>query len=236
MVRAVFTNEKRANRGIRLKRHASAHCHAEIACQIHFMKHHTLFLAIAALAATSCSLQLDSQYGLRWERRIYAPQSEPIVTSAPEAACAEEYVASIEHPDYLPAEATALPESPLDALAAEFQAEEPLQKQRWVLEIPREEIPAIAQPLVDRAADLNEASKVQTRKKFGMRVLDTAARIILGIVLCALAITLGIFALFYAVLGQISWDPNDYGTIAGQYFIAGIVVLVLGLFVMFVGF
>jgi hypothetical protein len=70
VVRAVFTNEKRANRGIRLKRHASAHCHAEIACQIHFMKHHTLFLAIAALAATSCSLQLDSQYGLRWDRRV----------------------------------------------------------------------------------------------------------------------------------------------------------------------
>jgi hypothetical protein len=95
VVRAVFTNEKRANRGIRLKRHASAHCHAEIACQIHFMKHYTLFLAIAALAATSCSLQLDSQYGLRWERRIYAPQSEPIVPSAPEAASANE-VASAE--------------------------------------------------------------------------------------------------------------------------------------------
>ena len=76
MVRAVFTNEKRANRGIRLKRHASAHCHAEIACQIHFMKHHTLFLAIAALAATSCSLQLDSQYGLRWDRRVLAPKDQ----------------------------------------------------------------------------------------------------------------------------------------------------------------
>ncbi len=59
------------------------------------MKHHTLFLAIAALAATSCSLQLDSQYGLRWERRIYAPQSEPIVPSAPETASTNE-VASAE--------------------------------------------------------------------------------------------------------------------------------------------
>jgi hypothetical protein len=196
---------------------------------------HKITTLLAALALTACSINVDSQYGIRLEpRRIVRPEAE--TPKSPESACAEEYVASIEHPDYLPAEATALPESPLDALAAEFQAEEPLQKQRWVLEIPREEIPAIAQPLVDRAADLNEASKVQTRKKFGMRVLDTAARIILGIVLCALAITLGIFALFYAVLGQFSWDPNDYGTIAGQYFIAGIVVLVLGLFVMFVGF
>jgi hypothetical protein len=34
------------------------------------MRHTTLLLALAALAATSCSLQLDSQYGLRWDRRI----------------------------------------------------------------------------------------------------------------------------------------------------------------------
>ena len=189
----------------------------------------------AALALTACSINVDSQYGIRLEpRRIVRPEAETPKSS--ESARLEEYVASIEHQDYVPAEPTAQPESPFEAPTAEFHAEEPLQKQRWVLEIPREEIPAMAQPLVDRAADLNEASEVQTRNKFGMRVLDTAARIILGIVLCALAITLGIFALFYAVLGQISWDPNDYGTIAGQYFIAGIVVLALGLFVMFVGF
>ena len=30
----------------------------------------TLLLALVALAATSCSLQLDSQYGLRWDRSI----------------------------------------------------------------------------------------------------------------------------------------------------------------------
>lgn len=189
----------------------------------------------AALALTACSINVDSQYGIRLEpRRVVRPEAE--TPKSPESAHPEEYVASIEHQDYVPAEPTAQPESPFEAPTAEFHAEEPLQKQRWVLEIPREEIPAMAQPLVDRAADLNEASEVQTRKKFGMRVLDTAARIILGIVLCALAITLGLFALFYAVLGQISWDPNDYGTIAGQYFVAGIVVLALGLFVMFVGF
>ena len=34
------------------------------------MRHTTLLLALAALAATSRSLQLDSQYGLRWDRRI----------------------------------------------------------------------------------------------------------------------------------------------------------------------
>jgi len=34
------------------------------------MRHTTLLLALAALAATSCSLQLDSQYGLRWDRRV----------------------------------------------------------------------------------------------------------------------------------------------------------------------
>jgi hypothetical protein len=31
-----------------------------------------LILFLAALAATSCSLQLDSQYGLRWDRRVPA--------------------------------------------------------------------------------------------------------------------------------------------------------------------
>jgi hypothetical protein len=142
----------------------------------------------------------------------------------------------LEHTGYVDSDVFAQPESPFEAPTAEFHAEDPLQKQRWVLEIPREEIPAMAQPFVDRAAEFNEASEVQTRKKFSTQVLNTAARIILGIILCALAITLGLFALFYAVLGQISWDPNDYGTIAGQYFVAGIVVLALGLFVMFVGF
>lgn len=41
------------------------------------MRHTTLLLAFAALAATSCSLQLDSQYGLRWEPKTHAvPNSE----------------------------------------------------------------------------------------------------------------------------------------------------------------
>lgn len=51
---------------------------------------------IAALAlTTSCSLHLDSQYGLRWDRRIYAPQSEHTAALAPEAASANA-VASVE--------------------------------------------------------------------------------------------------------------------------------------------
>jgi len=32
-------------------------------------------LSLAALAATSCSLQLDSQYGLRWDRRVPADRT-----------------------------------------------------------------------------------------------------------------------------------------------------------------
>ena len=36
------------------------------------MRNFTLLLAFAALAATSCSLQLDSQYGLRWDRSVPA--------------------------------------------------------------------------------------------------------------------------------------------------------------------
>lgn len=37
------------------------------------MRRTTLLFAFAALAATSCSLQLDSQYGLRWNRRLPSP-------------------------------------------------------------------------------------------------------------------------------------------------------------------
>lgn len=39
------------------------------------MRHTTLLLALAALAATSCSLHLDSQYGLRWDRRVPVDRS-----------------------------------------------------------------------------------------------------------------------------------------------------------------
>ncbi|MEY2971955.1 MAG: hypothetical protein RL738_796, partial [Bacteroidota bacterium] len=47
----------------------------------------TTLLAALALT-TSCSLQLDSQYGLRWDRRIYAPQSEHTSAITPEVASA----------------------------------------------------------------------------------------------------------------------------------------------------
>lgn len=56
------------------------------------MRNITLLLAFAALAATSCSLQLDSQYGLRWEPKTRTvPNSErgQKSTSAPEIALAE---------------------------------------------------------------------------------------------------------------------------------------------------
>lgn len=36
------------------------------------MRNTNLLLSLAALAATSCSLQLDSQYGLRWDRSVPA--------------------------------------------------------------------------------------------------------------------------------------------------------------------
>lgn len=63
----------------------------------------TLHLALVALAATSCSLQLDSQYGLRWDRRVTVPQrAESDINKAqpevePEVA-PECYVAESESP------------------------------------------------------------------------------------------------------------------------------------------
>ncbi len=43
------------------------------------MRHTTLLLTVAALAAASCSIQLDSQYGLRWDRRVPAQRDDEYV-------------------------------------------------------------------------------------------------------------------------------------------------------------
>ena len=52
------------------------------------MKSTALLLALAALAATSCSLQLDSQYGLRWDRRVPAQRHNETESERPEAIVA----------------------------------------------------------------------------------------------------------------------------------------------------
>jgi len=63
----------------------------------------TLLLALAVLAATSCSIHLDSQYGLRWDHRVTVPQrAESDINKAqpevePEVA-PECYVAESESP------------------------------------------------------------------------------------------------------------------------------------------
>jgi hypothetical protein len=234
VVRAVFTNEKRANRGIRLKRHASAHCHAEIACQIHFMKHYTLFLAIAALAATSCSLQLDSQYGIRLEpRRIVRPETEPPQSSASERAA--ESLSGLEHTEYVNSDVLAQPESPLEAPTAEFQAEEPLQKQRWVLEIPREEIPAMAQPLVEQMADkLNATQDTSTPSRTDNRAIQTLIRIVVGVLLICASLVFALVA-FLSWLGSLfggssSDESLTYLVFAIVLFLGGIVLLAVGIF------
>jgi hypothetical protein len=51
------------------------------------MRNTTLLFVFAAIAATSCSLQIDSQYGMRWEeRRLEQPhrrtESQPISAQA----------------------------------------------------------------------------------------------------------------------------------------------------------
>ncbi len=48
------------------------------------MKRTTLLLILAALTASSCSLERNSQYGLRWDRRIYAPQRAANEIKVPE--------------------------------------------------------------------------------------------------------------------------------------------------------
>jgi len=50
------------------------------------MKRTTLLLILAALTASSCSLERNSQYGLRWDRRLYAPQRAANEIKVPDTA------------------------------------------------------------------------------------------------------------------------------------------------------
>ncbi|MDA0677762.1 MAG: hypothetical protein O3B34_00895 [Bacteroidetes bacterium] len=48
----------------------------------------TLLIALKALAATSCSIQLNSQYGLRWDRSIPAQRHNETESERTEAIAA----------------------------------------------------------------------------------------------------------------------------------------------------
>ncbi len=192
---------------------------------------HKITTLLAALALTACSVNIDSQYGLRLEpRRVVRPEAE--VSKLTESARPEESVASLAQHDYTPSETTAQPESLLEAPASELQSNEPDLKKRWVLEIPHEEIPAIAQPLVEQMAnELNTSKDSSTSTRVDNRALKTVIRVVLGVLLICASLVLVLVAFLYwvgSLLGGSSSDESlTYLLFAIILFAGGLVLLVV---------
>jgi hypothetical protein len=180
------------------------------------MKHTTLLLAFAALASTSCSLQLDSQYGLRWDRRVTVPQrAESDFTEAqpevePEVA-PEWYVAESESPTET-ARHMAAPE------AADFEVSLPFG-------IQIEELPEAVAPHVERRLEKLHADQT-THQQVNKSLADSAGSVALkvaGVILGICLTLLGALALFVGYFVSI-FDTDE----AQEFFRLGVVFLVLG--------
>ncbi len=186
---------------------------------------HKITTLMAALAlTTSCSLQLDSQYGLRLEpRRVVRPEAE--VPKSTESARPDESVASLAQQDYSPAETTAQPESLLEAPASELQSNEPELKKRWVLEIPHEEIPAIAQPLVEHMAyELNTPKDSATSTRVDNSAPKPILRVVFGVLLSCASLLFGLGGVAFWLIEETA----TYLILASLMFIGGIVLLYIG--------
>ena len=180
------------------------------------MKQSTLLLAFAALAATSCSLQLDSQYGLRWDRRVTVPQraesditeSQPVV----EPEVPQEWYVAESEPQPEAAQPMAAPN------AADFELSLPFG-------IQMDDLPEAAAPHVERRLEkLNERqSSNQLTKKSPADSAGSVALKIAGVILGICLTLLGALALFVGILVNI-FDSDE----ARQYFLYGAALIVLG--------
>jgi hypothetical protein len=186
---------------------------------------HKITSLLAALALTACSVHVDSQYGLRLEpRRVVRPEAE--VPKSTESARPDESVASLAQQDYSPAETTAQPESLLEAPASELQSNEPELKKRWVLEIPHEEIPAIAQPLVEHMAyELNTPKDSATSTRVDNRASKTIIRVVFGVLLICASLLLGLVGFAFWVIEETA----TYLILALVLFLGGTVLLFVGI-------
>jgi hypothetical protein len=127
--------------------------------------------------------------------------------------------------DYAQDETTAQPKSLLEAPSSELQSDEPHKKDRWVLEIPHEEIPAMAQPLVEQMAnDLNTPKDSSTTTRVDNRALKTVIRVVLGVLLICASLVLGLVGFAYWVIE----GTATYLILASLMFIGGIVLLYIG--------
>ena len=176
----------------------------------------TLLLALAALAATSCSIQFDSQYGLRWYRLVTVPQrAESDFTEAQpkvEPDVAPEWFATESEPPTETAPHMAAPE------ATDFEVSLPFG-------IQMDDLPEAAQPHVERRLEKLRADQT-THQQVNKSLADSAGAITLKIAVVILGICLTLFgalALFVGYLVSI-FDSDE----ALQFFRLGAAFLVLG--------
>jgi hypothetical protein len=186
------------------------------------MRHTTLLLALAALAATSCSLQLDSQYGLRWDRRVTVPQraesdfSEAQPEVEPEVA--PEWYAAESEPPTETAQHMAAPE------AKDFEVSLPFG-------IQMNDLPKAAQPQIERRLEklqMQSASNHQVKKSVDNSAASTVLKIV-TVVLGICLILLGGLLFFIGYL--VSFFDSDQ---ADELYQLGILFIVLGALIILV--
>lgn len=180
------------------------------------MRHTTLLLALAALATTSCSLQLDSQYGLRWDRRVTVPpRAESEITDAQPTAEAEA-VTEVHAVESEPQIETARPYAAPDAEEADLALP---------FGIEMAELPEALVPHVERRLEKikEEQSNHQHVKKSLSDPTGSIAIKIAGVVLGVCVALIGALALFVGYFVNL-FDSDE----AQRFFQLGVVFLVLG--------
>ncbi len=184
---------------------------------------HKITTLLAALALTACSVHVDSQYGLRLEpRRVVSPKTEP--TSPTEAHSAEQAeVPTQDEHAILPRESApignpeALDESKLFATESNNQ---------WAIEVPREDLPPMVQPLVDHLADRHTVPTIAPQSKGNVaKAAGKVGLVLVGIALILCSLVAIIVSGFYWLINQVIWDA-DRSARSQQLLIAALAMFV----------
>lgn len=178
---------------------------------------------LAALALTACSVHVDSQYGLRLEpRRVVSPKTEP--ASPSEAYSAEQSaVPSLDnHTELLlESEPIVAPEALIESTL--FDAESDNQ---WAIEVPREDLPPMVQPLVDRLADRHIVPTIAPQSKGNVaKIAGKVGLVLVGIALILCSLVAIIVSGFYWLINQVIWDA-DRSARSQQLLIAALAMFV----------
>ena len=184
---------------------------------------HKITSALAALALTACSVHVDSQYGLRLEpRRVVRPEAES--ASPTEAHSAEQAAVPTQdnHTELLlESEPIVAPEALKESTLFATESND-----QWAIEVPREDLPPMIQPLVDRLADRHTVPTIAPQSKGN--VAKTAGKVglvLVGIALILCSLVAIIVSGFYWLINQVIWDA-DRSARSQQLLIAALAMFV----------